>query len=289
MIAAALLCAVLGAACLAGAAVLQHGAMTGPTLDLAGLRALAARPRWLAGIGLAAAGAGLHAVGLVLAPVSVVQPVGVLAVPIAVGITLRGRWPGWRVAGGIGLCAAGIALVVRTAAGAVPHPPADPAQAIAVAATTAAALVLGLAVVAARTTGRVRCLACAAGGAVAFGLVSAVVRAVSLQIAAGTATAAGVLGAAAGVAVALAVGGWLVQQAMAAGRPAVVVAVLTVVDPLVAVGSGALVLGEAGGLGTGGVALLLLCGVAAAAGVALLARHHPDAVPRRADEEEVLT
>jgi hypothetical protein len=76
---------------------------------------------------------------------------------------------------------------------------------------------------------------------------------------------------------------------MAAGRPAVVVAVLTVVDPLVAVGSGALVLGEAGGLGTGGVALLLLCGVAAAAGVALLARHHPDAVPRRADEEEVLT
>ncbi|SDE63240.1 hypothetical protein [Pseudonocardia oroxyli] len=282
----ALVLAVVGAACFAGAAVLQHGAMTAPRLDLAGLRALLSRPRWLAGTGLAAGGAGLHALALVLAPVSVVQPVGVLAVPIAVGIALRGRWPGWRVAGGIGLCAAGVALVVRTTAAAAPG---DPSGSMVLAAAGAAVAALVLAAVAARATGRLRCLACAAGGAIAFGVVSAVLRDVSVQVAAGAATPASALGAAAGIAVALAVGGWLVQQAMAAGQPAVVVAVLTVVDPVVAVGFGALVLGEAAGLGAAGVGLLVAAGAAAAAGVALLARFHPDATTRPAPREEVLT
>jgi drug/metabolite transporter (DMT)-like permease len=277
MTALALLLAVLGAACFAGAAVLQHGAMSAPRLDLAGLRALLARPRWLAGTGLAAGGAGLHAVALVLAPVSVVQPVGVLAVPIAVGITLRGRWPGWRVAGGIGLCGAGVALVVRTTAGAAPG---APSGSMALAAAGAAAAVLVLAGAAARTSGPLRCLTCAAGGAIAFGLVSALIRAASVD-------PTHLVGTAAGIAVALAVGGWLVQQAMAAGQPAVVVAVLTVVDPLVAVGFGALVLGEAAGLGPTGVGLLAAAGAAAAAGVALLARSHPDATARPARREEV--
>ena len=309
----ALLLAVLGAVCFAGAAVLQHGEVTGPApqvpgragLTAAGLRALAARPRWLAGVALAAVGAGLHAVALVLAPVSVVQPVGVLAVPIAVGVAVQGRRlgraGGLGIAAGIALCVGGVALAVRTAAAATPDAVTDPGRSVLLAGTVAAAVVLGLAVLAARTVGRARCLACAAAGAVAFGVVATVLRAVSLQLAAGQAGPETVLGAAAGVAVALAVGGWFVQQAFASGPAAVVVAVLTVVDPLVAVGLGGALLGEVAGLPAAGIAVLVAAGLAAAVGVGLLARHHPDARPdprtaappapatRSLEKKEVLT
>ncbi|MCE3554986.1 hypothetical protein LWC33_26475 [Pseudonocardia sp. RS11V-5] len=276
MTAPALLLAVVGALCFAGGAVLQHGAIA-PRRRV-DLRELLARPRWLAGAGLAAAGAGVHVFALVLAPVSVVQPVGVLAVPIAVALSLRDQRPPVRVVAGAALCVAGVALVVRTAAAATPDAPADLGRFLLVSGTTAAAAGLALAVVAARTAGRVRCVAFAAAGAVAFGLVSALLRAVSVQL--GTADVGTVLGAAAALAVALAAGGWLVQQGFAAGPPAVVVAALTVVDPLVATGLGTALLGEAGGLGAAGVALLLGAGAVAAAGVALLSRHHPDAAPR---------
>ncbi|OLT22279.1 hypothetical protein BJF78_07780 [Pseudonocardia sp. CNS-139] len=89
--------ALLGAVCFAGAAVLQHGAVAaadptyddrpGKAISLRGLGEIARRPGWLAGLALAAGGSGLHAVALVLAPLSVVQPLGVLAVPIAVLLT----------------------------------------------------------------------------------------------------------------------------------------------------------------------------------------------------------
>ena len=82
--------AVIAAFCFAGAAVLQHRAVAAEpdrgsgTLSLRGLREISRRPGWQLGLGLAAGGSTLHAIALVLAPLSVVQPVGVLAVPIAV-------------------------------------------------------------------------------------------------------------------------------------------------------------------------------------------------------------
>lgn len=285
----ALLLAVTGAGCFALAAVLQHGAVrvpgSRPSLDLAGFRDLLRRPSWLLGIGLAAAGSGLHAVALVLAAVSVVQPVGVLAVPIAVLLGLRrGGRPGAAVLAGSAACVGGIALVVRFAAtaDAVEATGALPGRSLLIAGALAAAVVLPLAAVAARTSGRLRCLACAVGGAVAFGLVAATVRAVSRQLATGAAGPfdQAVLGAAGGVVVALLVGGWLVQQAFASGPPAVVVAALTVVDPVVAVALGMGLLGEGAGLGTGAALGMAGGALVAAGGVALLARHHPDASTR---------
>ncbi|MCW0214201.1 MAG: hypothetical protein OJJ54_12645 [Pseudonocardia sp.] len=290
----ALLLAGVGAGCFAVAAVLQHGAVgtqravgegTPGRLDLAGLRELLRRRSWLLGIGLAGAGAGLHAAALVLAPVSVVQPVGVLAVPVAVLLALRaGGRPGPGVVAGIAACVGGVALVVRFAAAADPvrATGALPARSLLIAGALAVGVVLLLAVLAARTAARLRCLFCAVGGAVAFGLVAAIVRAVSRQLATGASTVVDtdVLVAAAGVGVALLVGGWLVQQAFASGPPAVVVAALTVVDPVVAVAIGIGLLGEGAGLGVG-AALGMAGGAAVAAGgVALLARHHPDAAAR---------
>ena len=90
------------------------------------------------------------------------------------------------------------------------------------------------------------------------------------------------LAAVAGIGAAVLVGGWLVQQAFGAGPPEVVIACLTVVDPIVAVLLGAVLLGE--GAATPRDTWLLLGGAAitATAGVIALARHHPDAVAARA-------
>jgi drug/metabolite transporter (DMT)-like permease len=288
--------AVLGAGCFAGAAVLQHGAVNaesrpaaddspGKAVSLRGLRAITRRPGWLAGLALAAGGSMLHATALVLAPLSVVQPLGVLAVPIAVLLTAvrTDRKPAPGVLVGVLLSVAGVAVFVGATVGtAVSSPPPD--QATLVASLIVAGVVLVLAGVGFARSGWVRCVACAMAGAVAFGLVSALVRAVSQSVVAGDVgpLELPVLAAVAGIATAVLVGGWLVQQAFASGPPEVVIACLTVVDPIVAVLLGAVLLGE--GVATPAETWLLLAGAAitATAGVIALARHHPDAAAARA-------
>jgi hypothetical protein len=150
-----------------------------------------------------------------------------------------------------------------------------------VAAAVVAAVVLALTLLGFSRTGIARCVALAMAGATAFGLVSALVRAVSQSVVAGDVRLLDppVLVALTGVLAALGVGGWLVQQAYHAGPPEIVIACLTVLDPVVAVLLGALVLSEgmATTASTGG--LLLAATLCAAAGVVALAHHHPDAVP----------
>lgn len=292
----AIVLALLGAGCFAGAAVLQHGAVTagscpdeddqpGKVLSLRGLREITRRPGWLAGLALAGGGSALHATALVLAPLSVVQPLGVLAVPIAVLLTAvrTDRRPAPGVVVGVLLTVAGVGVFVGAAAGtAVSSPPPD--QATLIASLVVACVVLVLAGLGLARSGWIRCVACAMAGATAFGLVSALVRAVSQSVVAGDVGALEppVLAAVAGIGAAVLVGGWLVQQAFASGPPEVVIACLTVVDPIVAVLLGAVLLGE--GVATPPETWFLLAGAAitATAGVTALARHHPDAAAARA-------
>ena len=292
----AIVMAMLGAVCFAGAAVLQHRAVTaesGPSTDadagramsLRGLGAVARRPGWLAGLGLAAGGTVLHAIALVLAPLAVVQPMGVLAVPIAVLLTAvrTGRRPGRGVLVGVAVSVTGVALFVGTAAGTAVSTPA-PDGATLLAGVVVAGIVLLLAGLGLARSGWVRCVACATAGAVAFGLVSALVRAVSQSVTSGDVglLELPVLAAGAGVGAAVLVGGWLVQQAFASGPPEVVIACLTVVDPIVAVLLGAVLLGEGAATPAQTWLLLSAAAVTATAGVVALARHHPDAAARAA-------
>ena len=85
----------------------------------------------------------------------------------------------------------------------------------------------------------------------------------------------------AGIGAAVLVGGWLVQQAFASGPPEVVIACLTVVDPIVAVLLGAMLLGEGAATPARPGCCWCSAAVAATAGVVALARHHPDAVRPR--------
>jgi drug/metabolite transporter (DMT)-like permease len=292
----AIVLALLGAVCFAGAAVLQHRAVNAESqavdddrpdraLSLSGMRAVTRRPGWLAGLALAACGSALHATALVLAPLSVVQPLGVLAVPMAVLLTaLRtDRKPAPGVLVGVLLSIAGVAVFVGAAAGtAVSSPPPD--QATLIASLIVSGIVLLLAAIGFARSGWVRCVTCAMAGAVAFGLVSALVRAVSQSVVAGDVgpLELPVLAAVAGIATAVLVGGWLVQQAFASGPPEVVIACLTVVDPIVAVLLGAVLLGEGAATPLDTWMVLAGAAVTATAGVIALARHHPDAAAARA-------
>jgi len=287
--------AVVASVGFAGAAVLQHRAVAahsdaaddeaGDALSLRGMRDVSKRPGWLLGLALAAGGSMVHAVALVLAPLSVVQPIGVLAVPIAVVLTAirTRRRPAAGVLVGVAVCVAGVAAFVGTAAGTAVSTPA-PNGATLLAGLIVAGIVLALAALGYAQTGWVRCVACAMAGAVAFGLVSALVRAVSQTVTSGESQVLdpAVIAAAFGVVVALVAGGWLVQQAFASGPPEVVVACLTVVDPIVAVLLGVVLLGEGAHTPTGTWLLLIGAGLTAAAGVVALARHHPDAAGRSA-------
>jgi drug/metabolite transporter (DMT)-like permease len=77
-------------------------------------------------------------------------------------------------------------------------------------------------------------------------------------------------------------GFYLVQTAYAVGPPDLVIAGLTVVDPIVAVGIGVLVLGEAANAPWWAGPAFLVAGAIAVFGVLQLSRHHPEVAAREA-------
>lgn len=254
--------AVLGAVCFAFAARLQHDAVaeTGARVGVL------TQPRWLGGLALLIAGAGVHAAALGMAPLTVVQPIGVLAIGMTALMDRR-----FRELPAILITTVGVGAFVFLASGS-----ATATQVVPDAELTAGFVVLGAisvpGVIAALTTNaRIRAVAFASAGGVAYGYVSVLMRAVSQSVQQGgfgLSHIASVLG----IALSLAAGGWLVQHAYAGGPPHLAVACLTVVDPLVAVGIGAFLLGEAAHLSLWTGAALIACALAAASGVFALAR-----------------
>jgi uncharacterized membrane protein len=75
--------------------------------------------------------------------------------------------------------------------------------------------------------------------------------------------------------VAVALGGWFVQNAYSSGPPDLVIAGLTVIDPMIAVLIAAIVLGEAKTANVLTVIIFLVCAIAAILGVLLLSQFHP--------------
>jgi drug/metabolite transporter (DMT)-like permease len=78
-----------------------------------------------------------------------------------------------------------------------------------------------------------------------------------------------------GLLLAAGLGAYFVQNAYASGPPDLVIAGLTVVDPLVAVGIGIVVLDEASQASIWAVMAFVVAGIIAIWGVFLLARYHP--------------
>jgi hypothetical protein len=85
--------AAVGALRFAVASWLQQAAVRtaadGGGLRLSGWLRMVRAPRWLSGFGLTGLGAGLHACALGLAPLTVVQPVGVAAIALTTVLAVR--------------------------------------------------------------------------------------------------------------------------------------------------------------------------------------------------------
>lgn len=234
--------------------------------------------RWLGSIGVIALGAAIHIAALALAPVSIVQPVGVLAIPFAVVIDARrhGRRPAAGVIGAVALTVAAVTVFVLLAASDGHNAPHIDAVDIGVAGALLTLPALALAALGAVGPRRLRCLAWAGAGAVVYGLASALLRADTMLIAQGDTFRGPVLWFTLAVGAALLGGGWAIQQAHANGPPEIILACLTVVDPIIAVVFGLAFLGEGTRLGPVNLGTMVAAAVVATAGVVMLSHHHPE-------------
>ncbi|RSM48690.1 glycosyltransferase family 4 protein [Amycolatopsis balhimycina DSM 5908] len=259
--------AAAGACCFAATVHLQHqavrGATTSPELGPAGLRTILRTPGWYAGIGLAGLGAALHVLALTMAPLAVVQPIGVLTLVLTVFLarTVLTRAVLAALAMSVTGVAGFVALSAMATNTALPAPGLGTAQWAVLAAA-------GLAVAARFTRGRARCLLLALATAVLFGFTSALVRAAAVAPLTG-ATAAVVVAEAGAATLA---GAWLLHQAYASGPAPVVAGATTIADPLSAVLIGVFAYGE---MTPGRLAGIAVPGVVAVAGLLLLAREVP--------------
>lgn len=285
--AAAIGLALVGAVCFAFSAVHQHSAVadhratTGPaggsgerptdrTIGLRSLRSLVRRPRWLLGMSLAGVGGLLAVVALSLAPLSVIQPIGVLSVPFALLIHAIHQHRRPRRVELVAVLAAvlGTAAFVWFVTGTARSRPPE-ASAILAAGLGIGALVAVLALLGRFGPYRGHPICWAMAGAGLYGLGTTMIKSMFLlsqahpgvavleQPATWTAAVVAVISFPLGV--------WAVQHAYLAGSPQVVVAALTVIDPLVCVTLGFTLIGE------GGASSVELVGMIASAAVALFA------------------
>ncbi|SDS60604.1 hypothetical protein SAMN04488543_2043 [Friedmanniella luteola] len=281
---AAVLLAVSAAVLFGLATVRQHAAVErlAGAGDLGDLRQLVRAPGWLAGAAQSLVAGSLHLGALALAPVALVQPLGVLAVPVAVVAHARtaGRRPAptslvaalLSVLGTAGLT---LTLLLAPPADVEPTLPGLPTVAL----LPVAALLVPLLGLIGSSAPVTRAAASALTGAVLFGITSVLVRAAATAWTTGHAVVG--LTAVVGAVLLAGVGGVSVQRAYRTGSPALVVCCLTLLDPLVATAGAAALLHEAPALTVATAGGAVLGFVLAAGGVLLLSRDHPGAVPPR--------
>lgn len=289
MVWVAVLCALISAVCLAYGAQRQGSAVRADTGGLSltsnGLLRLLRNKRWMFGLLLLVLGMGLNVIALSMATLMVVQPIGAIALVITTVVNSRDQ--GIRLNRmtivAIGACVTGSALFVLLAVNVT-------REAHLVAAEDELTTVLLLAVVVAifgtcavmRGT-RMKAFAYILGAGVLFGFVAVLTRIIATRILDpnGLYLANVQWYSVVGIALAGGLGAWFVQNAYSSGPPDLVIAGLTVVDPIVGIAIGIVVLGEARTdvsavvvIAMGAAALLAIVGVTA------LSRHHPDVLKR---------
>jgi drug/metabolite transporter (DMT)-like permease len=254
---------------------------TAKRFGVAQLLALLRQPRWLVGSGLLTVAVVLQLVSLALAPLAVVQPLGAVALVATAILDARlnhSRVPK-RAALAILASVAGVTAFVVTASFTTSSGPGDSGQELVVLLLLAIVLVVFTVLFAAlhRRLGSLR-LALAAG--TLFGFVVTLAKVIIQRVPSilGSGLRPGdwlVALCLLGLIIAGLAGLYLVQTAYAAGSPDVVVAALTVIDPLVAVSIGIVVLREAAHAPWWAFAVFVLSEGVAVAGVVTLAHHQP--------------
>ncbi|PKQ34535.1 MAG: multidrug DMT transporter permease [Actinobacteria bacterium HGW-Actinobacteria-11] len=239
------------------------------------IRRLLTRPSWLIGTLMLGLAVVCQLAALVKAPLIVVQPLGAIALVITTLLNARvsGHAPTKQSLTAIVCCVGGIFLFVFFAAiYATEQEVTDRELFVILALLLVVIIILGGGWLILRH--RMRALFYVIGAGVLYGFVATLAKVVIKRIEAGQfewITAICVLA----LIAAAAVGGYFVQTAYSSGPPDLVIAGLTVVDPLVAVVIGMVVLGEAAAAPPWVMAIFVIAGAIAVWGVVGLARYHP--------------
>jgi drug/metabolite transporter (DMT)-like permease len=281
----AILLALAAAVALAYGAYFQNAAVVDDSsrrvktqggLSLKQLLSLIARPKWLSGTAFMGAGIVLQLAALSLAPLIVVQPIG--AVALVITSLLNARATKTRISRptliAVSFCTLGIAAFVAMASG-VAHE--------VVLNDDRLREVLGVLLVILTIFGalfftigkRMKALAYVVGAGVLYGFVATLAKVVIQRIYQQQFELLTILCLLALIG-AVSLGGWFVQNAYSSGPPDLVIAGLTVIDPLVAVSIGIVILGEAKSADFLTILGWLIAAVGAMIGVYLLSKVHPE-------------
>ena len=278
--------ALLSAVSLAYGALLQHRGVSGLAVEPGPLRLrtiarLLVSPYWVAGLLTLGAGMVANVIALALAPVMVVQPVGAfsLVISILLGVLHRGLSIDRSIIATVAVCVVGVTGFVTVSALVATSSPTTGREAHVLALLAMVCTAIALVGIVLLKHPRQLLLISAAG--ILFAFCATNMHVVSSHIvAAGLSGGIGTLPWLNAVALAAPglVGSWLVQSSYSAGPPEMVIAGLTVIDPIVAVLLGATLLGEASDAALLPILGMSAFGLAAGASVVLLSKHHPDAV-----------
>jgi drug/metabolite transporter (DMT)-like permease len=217
----------------------------------------------------------LQLVSITFAPLIVVQPLGAVALVITAFLTARTTHQplGRKAKRAIALCVGGVGFFVLVAAiFASERPISERELGIILGILLGVFALLGVAFALLRSRFRAGYSIVTAG--VLFGFVATLAKVVINRIITGNFEFLTVL-CIIGLLAAAGIGSYFVQNAYASGPPDLVIAGLTVIDPLVAVGIGILVLGEASGAPWFAVVAFLAAAVVAITGVRQLSKYHP--------------
>lgn len=236
------------------------------------------RPSWVVGTGMLALAIVCQLAALSFAPLILVQPLGAISLVITTLLNARisGHAPTKRSITAIALCVAGIFLFVTIAAVYATETPVSDAQLVTVLIILAVVVVVvgGLWLWLRRRT---NALFYIVGAGVIYGFVATLAKVVISRIQNSNfewLTVVCVVALIAGTAV----GAYFVQTAYASGPPDLVIAGLTVIDPIVAIIIGLAVLQEAATAPWGAFVGFGIAGALAITGVFQLARYHPQIV-----------
>jgi drug/metabolite transporter (DMT)-like permease len=250
------------------------------SLSLKQLASLVVKPQWLSGTAFMALGIGLQLAALSLAPLIVVQPIGAIALVIT--SVLNARVTKTRLNRGtilaISLCTFGIAAFVSMASGVANETVLNDDRLREV--LSVLGVILVLFIVLFFTLGKhAKALTYVVGAGVLYGFVATLAKVVIQRIYQAQFEwltffcLLALLGA-------VALGSWFVQNAYASGPPDLVIAGLTVIDPLVAVSIGIVILGEATAASVPVMIGFGFSAILAVIGVFLLSKVHPELTPK---------
>jgi hypothetical protein len=279
----AILVAVLAAITLAYGANFQNSAFDKGekhgikgSLSFSNLKSLLKKKQWLGGFSFIVVASALQVLALTMAPLIVVQPVGAIALVITALLNARSsKTPITRNSWiAMAVCTVGIGTFVVQAAGVAKDVELSDASLLVVL-SLLIAILIALGVSFFTFARKAKALAYIVGAGVLYGFVASFMKVVVQRIIQGDFEWLTVL---CGLATILAVvlGGWFVQSAYASGPPDLVIAGLTVIDPMVGVAIGIVVLGEAQQADLFTMICFALSGVVAILGVWMLSKVHPE-------------